>query len=384
MMKVVVDGIIYQLQAHGGISRIFSEILPRLCEIDESLHITLLTSGPCRQALPAHAHIQHSPIPRVERLLRPSRLWNPVVPLAKELVWQLYVGSGRGRIWHSTYYTMPYQGNRISWGGASVTTVVDMIHERFHEYLHKDNPVAFSEQKRRCIEQADRVIAISHSTRSDIIEYFGIPENKITVIHLAASTFFKESPETHNNELRKRFGLGKPFILYVGKRGGYKNFQILLKAYSLWKSRSDFELICVGGERKWSDNESEVITDSDLGNSVRLFDDVRDEELRRFYSSAYVFVYPSLYEGFGIPSLEAMACGTPVIASNASSMPEVIGDAGLYFEPSSREELLEALNSIADDGNLRRELIRRGLERSRMFSWEKTAAETYNVYKDIL
>ena len=377
-MKVVVDGIIYQLQSYGGISRLFSEILPRMCEIDESLHITLLTSGRCRQALPAHPHIHHRPIPPVERFLRPGRLWRPVIPPTNWMVQRLWLGSARGRIWHSTYYTMPH----LPWDGPIVITVVDMIYEKFPEYFY--NATKFIERKRKCIEQANKVIAISESTKRDILEYIKIPENKVNVIHLAASRFFEESPQAHKNKLREPFGLGKPFILYVGPRESYKNFHTLLKAYSLWKGRSDFDLICVGGASQWSEDEIEVITQANLGNSVKLFASTGDEELRAFYSCAYALVYPSIYEGFGIPPLEAMGCGTPVIVSNTSSILEVVGDAGLYFEPSSKEELLDALDKIVDDASLRQTLVKKGRDRSKMFSWEKTAKETYNIYRDLL
>jgi len=305
-------------------------------------------------------------------------LWGPIIPPAKDLVQRLWVGSAKGRIWHSTYYTVPH----LSWDGPIVITVVDMNYETFPEYIY--NATKFIERKRNCIEQADKVIAISESTKRDILEYFRIPESKVTVTRLAASTFFKELHEAHKNKFREQFGLGKPFILYVGPRESYKNFHTLLKAYSLWKRRSDFDLICVGGASQWSEDEIEVITQAKLGNSVKLFASTGDEELRAFYSSAYAFVYPSIYEGFGIPPLEAMGCGTPVIVSNTSSIPEVVGDAGLYFEPSSEEELLDALDKIMDDASLYKELVRRGLERSKIFSWGKTTKETYNIYREIL
>lgn len=142
-------------------------------------------------------------------------------------------------------------------------------------------------------------------------------------------------------------------------------------------------MICAGGTRSWREEDIEIITRSNLRSSVRLFPNVEDRELRALYTLAHVFVFPSLYEGFGIPPLEAMACGTPVIASNASSIPEVVGDAGLYFAPSSKEELLSALDRITDDSALRETLVKKGLERSNIFSWDKTAVKTYNVYRDI-
>lgn len=381
-LKVIIDGVIYQMQSYGGISRLFFEILPRLCDIDESLIITLLTSGPCRQAVPAHRHIYHRSIPPIDRFLRPRRLWRSIVPQAKELVHRLRVGSGKGRIWHSTYYTMPPLGNILSWNGPLVVTVPDMIHERFPKYFK--NSEEFLRRKRRCVEQADKVITISENTKRDILKYFKISEDKVSVTHLAASNLFKEASQSDKNKLRKKFGLNKPFIFYVGNRDKYKNFLMLLKTYSLWKRRKDLDLICVGGASNWSNDEIKVIRHANLNNSAKLFAGVKNEELRAFYSCAYAFVYPSLYEGFGISPLEAMTCGTPVIVSNTSSIPEVVGDAGLYFDPSSKEELLDVLDKITDDTMLRGKLIRKGLAGSKKFKWEETAARTYKIYKEIL
>ncbi len=381
-LKVTVDGVIYQMQSYGGISQFFSEIIPRLCDIDESLIITLLTSGRCRQVLPVHRQIYHRSIPPVDRFLCPRRLWRPIVPQVKELVHRLWVGSGKGKIWHSTYYTMPPLWDRLSWDGPLVVTVPDMIHEKFPNYF--DNSERFIKEKRRCIEQADKVIAISESTKRAILEYVNISEDKVSVTHLAASNLFKEASQSQKNKLRKKFGLNKPFIFYVGDRGKYKNFLMLLKAYSSWKRKRDFDLICVGGDSDWSDDEVRLLRRGRFNNSVRLFTSVKDEELRVFYSYAYAFVYPSFFEGFGLPPLEAMACGTPVVVSNTSSIPEVVGDAGLYFDPSSKEELLGVLDKIADDTMLRKKLIRKGLDRSKKFSWEETAAGIYKIYKKIL
>jgi glycosyltransferase involved in cell wall biosynthesis len=256
-----------------------------------------------------------------------------------------------------------------------------MIYEKFPEYF--SNAAQVIETKKRCIEKADRVIAISNSTKSDILEYFNMPEDRVAVVYLAASHFFRPLPEPEKSRFRARFRLVKPFLLYVGYRGGHKNFQMLLKAYSLWKRKNDFDLICVGGASKWASDENELITRAILSDSVRLFPTAADEELRGFYSCAYAFVYPSLYEGFGIPPLEVMACGTPVIVANTSSIPEVVGDAGLYFEPSSKEELLAVLDRVTEDEGLQQELIKRGLERSKIFNWHETAIKTYNVYREV-
>jgi len=381
-MTLIVDGIVYQLQSYGGISRMFSEILPRICEMDKRVRIKLLTSGTCKQALPAHSQIRHLSAPRLLTALRDVRLAGQIAAYLSKVAMRMRIGSGNGTIWHSTYYTTPQDWGWVSWHGHVVVTVADMIYEKFPQYFA--HAAEFSQRKRTCVVHADKVIAISESTKRDLIELFNIPESTVTVTHLAASSVFRKLSETCCRSFRQRLALEKPFILYVGARGGYKNFQSLLKAYSLWKRRDDFDLVCVGGASTWSRDESEMIMEANLGNSVKLFANVADGSLRGFYSCAQTLVYPSFYEGFGLPLLEAMACGTPVIASNTSSLPEILGDAGLYFEPSSLEGLVDALSKVVDNEGLRHQLTTKGLARSRAFSWDKTVAKTWEVYRQLL
>ncbi|MCX5998427.1 MAG: glycosyltransferase family 1 protein [Chloroflexi bacterium] len=331
---------------------------------------------------PLHPRIHHRPVPPVERVLPPSRLWGSLPLAVRAMAQRLLVATSPGAIWHSTYYTMPCRLGRWSRQGPVVTTVYDMIHERFPEYFPHDRE--FCRRKRRCIERADAVIAISQSTKHDMIEYLHIPESTVAVIYPAVSNAFTRTSPDEQDKLTQRYGLRKPFIMYLGPRSEYKNFRMLLRAYSLWRGKGDLDLVCIGGGAIWTKDEAELITRGNLDSSVRLIAAVNDEELRGFYSCAHAFVYPSLYEGFGIPPLEAMSCSTPVIACNTSSLPEVVGDAGLYFEPSAEEQLLDALDRIAEDTDLRQTLIRKGLERAGMFSWEKTAAATYNVYRNAL
>ncbi|MCX5998423.1 MAG: glycosyltransferase family 1 protein [Chloroflexi bacterium] len=401
-MDVVIDGIIYQLQSCGGISRMFSEILPRMCDLDESLNITLLSSGPFLQTPPTHPHIHSRSVSSAERALSPDRppgpfasvpisiehrlqlirLWNTFTLPAREMAGFLSLRSMRGAIWHSTYYTTPYGLSRHKWDGPMVTTVHDTIHEMFPQHFPEHR--SFHERKRRCIEKADLVIAVSENTKRDVLQRFRIGEHRIRVIHNAASTVFTQASVAQQEELVRRLGLAKPFVLYVGCRSGYKNFSVLLEAYSIWEKRHDLDLICVGGEAAWSAEETQTMIRANLTSSVKLFTEVTDEDLRGLYSRACMFVYPSLYEGLGLPPLEAMACGTPVVVANSSSLPEVVGNAGLYFEPSAHEELLDAIDRVAEDTDLRQALTRKGFERAGMFTWEKTAAETYDAYRNVL
>ena len=367
---MTVDGIIYQTQSHGGISRLYSEILPRMCDLDDSLRITLLTEGKLRQSLSEHPRIVRRRIPPVHRYLRPGRVWKPLLPAARNLVHRLWIGRGEGQIWHSTYYTLPE-----CWHGAQVVTVVDMTHERFADLFAGPGKDRFRALKRRCVQGADAVICISETTRQDVQRFYGLDPNSIYVVPLACSDVFRQL-EQHGDELRAP--TRQPFLLYVGNRTHYKNFDRLLQAYSVWPYRKRVSLVVVGGP--WSADKARRLSQLRIQDRVHLLTDVDDENLCRLYNQAAAFVYPSLYEGFGIPLLEAMACGCPVIASRIPSTIEIAGECPIYFEPTKVESLLAAFE-IALSAGSDPERIRTGLDRVKCYSWDKTAGQTLEIYR---
>jgi len=371
-LRVIVDGIIYQVQPHGGISRIYREIFPRMCDIDNSLHITLLTEGQLRQELPEHMQITHRAIPVVTSCLRPWRLWKSIIPQVREMAIKLRIGYTKAKIWHSTYYTM-----LKSWNGLSVVTVYDMIHERFTNLFNQQGDNQFRERKRRCILSADAVICISNNTREDIQYFYGIDAAKIWVVPLAHSNIFRQIMDTHSTSFAKT---KHPFFLYVGDRVHYKNFDGILNAYSVWPGRKEVDILVVG--KKWSSSEERLLMELGISDRVHLLTDIDDENLCRLYNQATAFIYPSLYEGFGIPLLEAMACGCPVIASRIPSTMEVTGDCPIYFEPGEMDDILHAFDNAFSE-NKGSERIQMGLKRIKNFSWNKTADQTLEVYKTI-
>jgi mannosyltransferase len=186
-LEIIVDGIIYQTQAKGGVSRLFSEILPRMCDLDDLLYITLLTQGQFKQPLPIHSHITHRSVRNIERYLRPVRIWKPLIPAVNKLVRKLTFGRGTGKIWHSTYFTMP-QG----WNGYSVVTVHDMIFERFRDFYSGPDAEQFRERKRQCICDADAVICVSEATREDVRNFYKLDFNSIYAVPNACSDVFKQ------------------------------------------------------------------------------------------------------------------------------------------------------------------------------------------------
>jgi len=222
-----------------------------------------------------------------------------------------------------------------------------------------------------------KIIAISESTKKDIVEILKINPDKVVVTYLASSI--------HEAEEKNIFGgsLPREYILFVGKRSGYKNFiNCLIGMRDLLLREQGLRLVCAGGEPVTS-NERETIRKLNLEDKI-IFLEASETNLRTFYKEARVLVYPSQYEGFGLPILEAFAAGCAVALSKTSSLPEVCGEAGEYFEPLEPDSIGKAVEKILYDDSKRAELIAKGKDRLKLFSWEKTARETAEVYRSVL
>jgi glycosyltransferase involved in cell wall biosynthesis len=371
-MKAVLDGIIYETQSRGGISRLYSEILPRICAMEESLNITLLTANRPKQPLPTHPQIVHRSYISVDRVFRPWRLWAPAYPKLRSLVLGLAWGLDHGSLWHSTYYTM-----RPRWTGPKVVTVVDMIHERFSHLFSTPADERFRQRKRRCILGADKVICISHTTEQEVQEFLGIPSDRTEVVALACSNNFGILESDAESSV---IPTEDPYLLYVGTRSYHKNFSLVLEAYSGWNRRNEFSLITVGVP--WSNEETQCLHDLGLSGRVYLLSDTDDDQLCQLYNRASAFIYPSLFEGFGIPLLEAMACGCPIVASRIPSTLEVAKECPIYFEPTEPDDLVRAFDLAISEGR-DSERVRAGLQAVRRYSWDETARQTLEVYRAV-
>lgn len=369
-MQVIVDGIIYNLQASGGISRLFTEVLPRMCEIDESLRVILLTDSNASNNLPTHKHIEHKTIPKVNQFLRPGRLWRPIIPDVRQFVRKLSIGSAHGKLWHTTYFTKP--GEK---GVPLIVSVYDMIFERFPELFHGTNTKHFNDLKRRCVLASDAVLCISETTRGDVMEFYGMKPERVHVIHLAYSPVFR----TMRKESRADLPSTEPYFLYVGSRAHYKNFDFLLDSFSRFQQKN-MALFVVGPP--WTNEEIDRLEILKLRHRVYLFQEADDDLLCRLYNEAEAFVYPSLYEGFGIPLLEAMACGCPVIASRIPSTVEVAGDCPLYIEPPDQDDMIQAFDLVLAEGRHSKR-VKTGLEHVKRYSWDKTAKATLDIYQSL-
>lgn len=231
--------------------------------------------------------------------------------------------------------------------------------------------------------KADKIITVSKNTKDDLVEIFNYNPEKIVVIYNGVDSSYRIiNDEKLIYDVKDKYDTGEEFLLYVGNIKPHKNIPSLLKA--LDKLNKNNKLVIVGKRDNAYDEIFDVIKEHDLSDRVIFTGFVSDEDLILLYNAATLFVYPSLYEGFGLPPLEAMASGTPVITSNLSSLPEVVGDAAITVDPYNINELANEINNVLSDKELQKVMINKGLKRAKEFTWEKTACETIKVYEEVL
>jgi len=367
-MRIIFDHQIFGWQEYGGISRYIYELAANLSgrhsqdvSIVSPLYVNrYLASAPSSLNV---VGMRVPPMPKTGLIRRTvnSVLSRPAMMLRSP------------DIVHETYYS----AKRIAPKRAKVVlTVYDMIHERFSDQFLSNDPT--SREKALAVGRADHVICISEQTRSDLIEMLGVNPSKTSVVHLGFTLTAPQQSVTQN-ELSQR-----PYLLYVGLRGGYKNFEGFVRAYASSAALMEgFSLLCFGGGVITS-KEQELFRY--LGVPADLIRHVSgsDELLAKCYRSASAFIYPSLYEGFGIPPLEAMCFDCPVVCSNVSSIPEVVGEAAEMFNPYDHESIRFAIERVVGDGQRRGELVAQGRERLKKFSWDRCASETLDIYRQVI
>jgi len=238
---------------------------------------------------------------------------------------------------------------------------------------------------RTAAKRARKVLTVSDFTKGEIVERLGVDPARVVVTYNGVERAFRPVTDPPRFwRLRERYGIAGPFILYVGNHHPRKNLARLLEAYSGMRHRKEVQLVLTG---RLDPRSAELYRKADspkLSGRALFIDEVPEADLPAMYSMATALVFPSLYEGFGLPPLEAMSCGTPVIASAAASIPEVAGEAALFFDPERTEEIRAAMEKIVEDSELREELRTRGFYRAGIFNWEETARRTLKVYREVL
>jgi glycosyltransferase involved in cell wall biosynthesis len=322
--------------------------------------------------------IEAEPLPNVEWVETADRR-----PGAR-LVWEQLALPGLARrlrldLLHSLHYTRPY---RLPC--ASVVTFHDMTFFLFPHLHTRVKRLVFPQMMRMSARRSQALIADSESTRRDALRILHIPPEKITTVPLGIGAQFRPITDAPALEAcRRRYNLPPEFILYVGTVEPRKNLPMLLRAYAGAAQAAHLPLVVVGRDGWMFEQVYQQVDELDLKERVRFTGYMPGEDLPMVYNLAQVFVYPSLYEGFGFPPLEAMACGTPVITTAISSMQDQVGDAGWLTPPGDETALCAALDRLAQDVELRHKLTEKGLQRAAQFTWSETARRTLEVYKKV-
>ena len=366
-MRICFDPQIFSLQVYGGVSRYFLETAARLAELPDTsvsvlafAHVNGYLAGGPRPGvigwrLPAFPEPARRMLARVNQLL--ARAW---------------LSRNGADIVHETYYSFI---RTATTGLPTVLTVFDMIHEKFPDYAPRTKRIAG--MKRAAIDRADHLLCISENTRRDLLDIYAIEPSRTSVVRPGFSLQPRGAAEAPRS-------VADPYILYVGKRGGYKDFDTLLRAYAGSAALSrNFLLVCFGDSRL-SAGELGLMSRLGIARHRVLHVTGDDRQLAGCYRHAALFVYPSRYEGFGMPPLEAMSLDCPVVCSNAASLPEVVGEAALMFDAGDAEALRVAMESVLDSPALAAQLRQKGRQRVTEFSWDACARQTRAIYASVL
>lgn len=365
------------VQQGGGIGRYVREMLSALSDIDQSNQYRLFYASKNKSShatldLPDNFRVRHLPVNDIWL----ARIWQRIrLPLPVELI------TGFLDIYHSPDFTLPPILSDIP----TLLTVHDLSFLRDPESAAPGLRGYLEVAVKRSVQLATHVLADSQSTKNDLIELYATPEDKITVLYAGVSSTFRRITDLDQlMKVRKRYRLGdQPFVLSVGTLQPRKNHATLIKAFELTLMDSDYNLVLAGGQG-WSYEEVyDLVRSRGLQHRVLFPGFVADEDLSALYSSADVMAFPSLYEGFGLPVLESMACGVPVLASNLSCLPEVAGDAALFVDPRDVEAMSAAMLKLVSNVDLRGTLRKKGFERVEQFSWQSSAANLLRVYRDL-
>lgn len=364
-MHVAFDPQIFALQPYGGVSRYFLETALRLAELPDT-----------RVSLLAFAHLNvYVKAARSDAIVGravaalPETL-RPVLIRANQALARRWLSRHRVDLVHETYYS---PAPTAPAGVPAVLTVFDMIHEKFPGYAPRTRKVARA--KRAAIERASHLVCISQNTRRDLLETYDIDASRASVVTLG----FTPLPEG-----AARDAPVEPYVLFVGKRGGYKDFQTLLCAYAGARALQRSHLLVCFGDAPFSRAELGLMDRLGVPRERVRHAAGDDAALGAYYRHAALFVYPSRYEGFGMPPLEAMSCDCPVVCTGAASLPEVTGDAARLFEAGNADALRAAMEDVLGSAARSAELRDKGRERVKLFSWARCARETRAVYASLL
>ncbi|MGB8657586.1 MAG: glycosyltransferase family 1 protein [Candidatus Zixiibacteriota bacterium] len=286
---------------------------------------------------------------------------------------------GKVDLYHSTaFYLNPTSS------GKSLLTIFDLNFLALRKFTLWSGRWHYAIKMKDYAKRCDGIITVSESSKEEIVRLLEVPPEKVVVTYGGYSEKFRPQGDGQDREtVMKKYRIGGDFILYVGTLEPRKNLKGLIEAYARSRAKEDFLLVLAGGTGWNYKHIFRLVEQLSLRDRVIFCGYVPEPDLPALYRGASLFAYPSFYEGFGLPPLEAMACGTPVVVSDTTSLPEVVGDAGIYVDPLDIEQIAASIDTVLSDSQLARTLRQRGLERAKLFSWERTAKETLELYLKI-
>lgn len=308
------------------------------------------------------------------RVLKPGKMWTQWrLPL------DLYLHKPRP----SVFFSMTHYAPRFT-PVPTVISVMDVSYVRFPEMFTSSDLYQLQNWTAYSVKNAKKVLTISNSSRDDIIKTYKTPEEKVVTIYPGIKNLTTLEPRVFGmNQLQSKYHISDNFILFVGTLQPRKNISRLIEAFSKIERKNDLQLIIIG-KRGWQYEEILAAPEKfGVVEDVKFLENVPDDELNVFYQHAKCYVLPSLYEGFGLPVVEAMQRGCPVITSNISSLPEAGGDAALYVDPENVDDIAEKITKLINDKELREELIKKGKEQVKKFSWDKSAKDTLHILREV-
>lgn len=367
-MRVAID--VRKLHDYG-IGTYVRNLVHELARQDDDAEYVLLCAAADREALAALG-------PRFQPLT--VRAGNYSAREQWSIPWA--VATSGVDLFHAPHYVVPYLIT-----GRFVVTIHDCIHLRFPQYLPAPGAIYYAQaMMRHAARRARRVLTVSQASKDDILRYLRVPTEKVEVIYNALDPKLASEPTAEDvAHVRERFLLTSPFVLYTGNIKPHKNVDRLIEAFAILRRDGfeDVKLLIIGDEISKYPNLRRLVHRHQLHQQVRFLGFVPDATLGVLYRLASVFVFPSLFEGFGLPPLEAMAAGAPVVTSNVSSLPEVVGDAALLVDPMDPGAIAHGMARVLGNPRLREELVRRGYERVKTFSWERSVARVRQVYAEL-
>lgn len=373
-MKIAIDSRILN-DTRSGLFTYAEGLLYGLAQVDSANEYMLLFTSLRKSASQMPGPLQINFIKKV--LPIPDRIFPTKEMILNKILLPTFLRLHKCKVFHAPAgHSLPKTREVCK-----VLTVHDLRSAMIQDNVQPQNLSSY----RKAVHQADMCIAVSHNTKKDLIQQFSLPPEKIQVIYEGVDEKLRPIDDQKSlNYIRKKYKLYHKYFFCLGGVPR-KNIERLIRAFNIFRYKNDFDIVIggAGTDGPWTSRYHELAKETGITSNVKFIGYIDDHDLPLLYNASECFVFPSLYEGFGLPILEAMRCGVPVITSNTSSLPEIGGEAAFYVDPLSEESIAQAMEKVVEDDYLRQTLIMNGLERSKHFSWQKMARQILSLYDGV-